>query len=295
MNRRPPDAPARSRSRRTRSARRGRPPRGRRPAPARPACARPGHPGELPTRVDAARVRVALPRRRARAGGRRARSPSCSSSNATRSTYELRGGGEARRLRDARAPVVRPRWPRAGLRAALRDRARRDERRRHARRTASSRRCSRRSAARSRRTPSARAPSAGLEAACRTAAHDAARESRRRAALGNTLLAARRHRGPDAARGRHPARPGDRRARRRTHACSRRSSPSSARTRPDVQRLIDAGTNGQKVLEWLADALAGLADEPAHAHDSGRPRSPSRRGAWLHGARCSTRAQQVAA
>jgi hypothetical protein len=33
---------------------------------------------------------------------------------------------------------------------------------------------------------------------------------------------------------------------------------------PDVQRLIDAGTAGQKIVEWLADALPRLAAEAQH-------------------------------
>jgi hypothetical protein len=61
---------------------------------------------------------------------------------------------------------------------------------------------------------------------------------------------------------------------------------------PDVQRLIDAGTNGQKVLVWLADALPRLSGrQPGPVMALNDPIAVTA-GLWLNAVGLSSAAQQ---
>jgi hypothetical protein len=65
---------------------------------------------------------------------------------------------------------------------------------------------------------------------------------------------------------------------------------------PDVQRLIDSGLAGQKVLEWLAEKVPGIADTRAHGPllTFGDPIAVTA-ALWLHAAGLAATPQQVAA
>jgi hypothetical protein len=65
---------------------------------------------------------------------------------------------------------------------------------------------------------------------------------------------------------------------------------------PDVQRLIDAGLSGQKVLEWLANVLPRIADTTTHVPlvTIGDPIAVTA-ALWLHAAGLDSPVQQVAA
>ncbi len=65
---------------------------------------------------------------------------------------------------------------------------------------------------------------------------------------------------------------------------------------PDVQRLIDAGLAGQKVLEWLADHVPQIADTAAHVPllTFSDPIAVTA-ALWLHAVGLDVPAQQVAA